>query len=272
VAAGAAGVYFHYRANVEFQLESDPSLRGRALVWRVLQAKVPPVLAPGVMIQFGLLGLAYTYRYKENGFMKLKRAVLLAAVLAMAVAAVASAQVGKSQGVLDVNTMSEAELGVLPNLTPAIAKALVAKRPFTSPVELNTFLLAQGLTAEQVAAVYPKAFVHINLNTATPEEIILVPGAGRRMVREFAEYRPWKTWAQFDKEISKYVGPEATAKLAQYTFIPMNVNTAADADLMTVPGANQAWVAKVKQGRPYKSAADLEKALGKAHARFFVVE
>jgi hypothetical protein len=23
---------------------------------------------------------------------------------------------------------------------------------------------------------------------------------------EFAEYRPWKTWAQFDKEIGKYVG------------------------------------------------------------------
>ena len=31
VAAGVAGVYFHYRANVEFALETDPSLRGRAL-------------------------------------------------------------------------------------------------------------------------------------------------------------------------------------------------------------------------------------------------
>ena len=77
-----------------------------------------------------------------------------------------------------------------------------------------------------------------------------MPGAGRRMVREFPEYRPWKTWAQFDKEIGKYVGPEATAKLAQYTFIPMNANTAADADLMTVPGANAAWVDKLKKGRP----------------------
>ena len=99
-----------------------------------------------------------------------------------------------------------------------------------------------------------------------------MPGAGRRMVREFAEYRPWKTWAQFDKEISKYVGADATAKLAQYTFIPMNANTASDADLMTVPGANQAWVDTVKKARPYKTAADLEKAVGKARARFFVIE
>lgn len=64
LAAGLAGVFFHYRANVEFQLEGDPSLAGRALLWKVLQAKVPPALAPGVMVQLGLLGLAYTYRFK----------------------------------------------------------------------------------------------------------------------------------------------------------------------------------------------------------------
>lgn len=197
---------------------------------------------------------------------------MCAAALTIAVTAGVSAQVGKSQGVVDVNTAAEKDLASFPNLTPAIAKALVAKRPFTSATELNAFLLAQGLTAEQAMAFYGKAFVHINLNTATPEEILLVPGAGRRMVREFGEYRPWKTWAQFDKEIGKYVGPEPTAKLAQYTFIPMNANTAADADLMTVPGANQAWVDTLKKGRPYKTAADLEKTLGKAQARFFVVE
>ena len=190
-----------------------------------------------------------------------------------AVTAALGAQVGKSLGVKDANTITEAELTAIPNVTPAIAKAIVAKRPFVSITELNALLLAQGLTAEQAAAVYPKAFIHINLNTATPEEILLVPGAGRRMVREFPEYRPWRSWAQFDKEIGKYVGGAANAqKLAQYTFIPMNPNTASDADLMTVPGATQGWVDKVKQGRPYKTAADVEKALGRGQARFFVVD
>lgn len=203
--------------------------------------------------------------------------VFCAAAALTITAAAPLAQVGKSQGVMDINTMSESDIAGLPNLTPAIAKALVAKRPFLSIVDLNTFLLGQGLTADQAMAVYPKAFVHINLNTATPEEIILVPGAGRRMVREFPEYRPWKTWAQFDREIGKYlgrgdVGAANAQKLAQYTFIPMNANTAGDADLMTVPGATQAWVAKFKAGRPYKAAADVEKTAGKANARFFVVE
>jgi hypothetical protein len=66
VTAGLAGIYFHYRANVEFQLETDPSLAGAALFWRVLAAKVPPALAPAVMTELGLLGLAYTYRDKER--------------------------------------------------------------------------------------------------------------------------------------------------------------------------------------------------------------
>ena len=41
-----------------------------------------------------------------------------------------------------------------------------------------------------------------------------------RMTAEFREYRPWKTWAQFDKEISKYVGQPETDHLKQYVFIP----------------------------------------------------
>jgi hypothetical protein len=64
LAAGLAGIYYHVRANVEFQREFDPTLRGGALLWQALRAKVPPALAPGVMVQFALIGLAYTYRQR----------------------------------------------------------------------------------------------------------------------------------------------------------------------------------------------------------------
>ncbi len=63
VASGLIGLVFHYQANVEFQLESDPALRGRALVWKALKAKAPPALAPAVMAELGLLGLAYAHRH-----------------------------------------------------------------------------------------------------------------------------------------------------------------------------------------------------------------
>ena len=63
------------------------------------------------------------------------------------------------------------------------------------------------------------------------------------MVREFAEYRPWKTWAQFDKEIGKYVGADETNRLKQYVYIPVNLNTASDDDILSIPGAGRAWSA-----------------------------
>ncbi len=63
VVSGLVGVWFHYRATTEFQLEMDPSLSGWALFRKAIVAKAPPALAPGAMIQLGLIGLAYTFKH-----------------------------------------------------------------------------------------------------------------------------------------------------------------------------------------------------------------
>jgi DNA uptake protein ComE-like DNA-binding protein len=176
-------------------------------------------------------------------------------------ASILDAQVGK--GLIDLNTATEETLRTLPHITPAIAKGLLERRPFGSIVELNTYLAGQSLTPEQLTELYRKAFIHVNLNTGTREEILLIPGAGNRMAREFAEYRPWKTWAQFDKEISKYVGQPETERLKQYVFIPINLNTASDADIQSIPGAGPRMVREFKEYRPWKTKEQFEKEIGK---------
>ena len=60
--AGVAGLILHYRGNAEFELEMVPSRKGFELVWESLKGATP-ALAPGMMIQLGLLGLASTYRH-----------------------------------------------------------------------------------------------------------------------------------------------------------------------------------------------------------------
>ena len=187
-----------------------------------------------------------------------------AAVLALSVMAPpVAAQVGKPLGVVDANTAPERDLLAMPHMTPAIVKGLLEKRPFASITDLNAYLLSQKLTQEQANEFYGKAFVHINLNTATAQEILLVPGAGKRMAHEFEEYRPWKTYAQFDKEIGKYVGAEKTAQLAQYTFIPVRLNTATDTDILSIPGTGQRMVREFKEYRPWKSKEQFIKEIGK---------
>ncbi len=190
------------------------------------------------------------------------KTIAVAAALLMT-SALAQAQVGKSLGVVDANTVAEKDLATFPHMNAAIVKGLVGKRPFASITELNAYLLGQKLTQEQAMEFYGKAFVHINLNTASPEEILLVPGAGKRMVREFAEYRPWKSYGQFAKEIGKYVGEEKAAQLAQYTFIPVRLNTASDEDLLSIPGAGQRMVREFKEYRPWKTKEQFLKEIGK---------
>ena len=142
------------------------------------------------------------------------------AVLATAGGAGAAAgQVGKNNGVLNPDLASEAELAALPGLNAATAKAILAAKPFMNMTEFNAFLEKQGLSAEQRTALWPKLFLPINLLSASDEEILMVPGAGRRMLREFKEYRPWKSWEQFDKEIGKYVDAKEVARLKRYLVI-----------------------------------------------------
>ena len=105
--------------------------------------------------------------------------------------------------------------------------------------------------------------MHLNLNTATGAEILLVPRISKRMTREFDEYRPWVTMAQFDKEIGKYVGAEETNRLKQYVFIPLDLNTATDDQFKTIPNLPGNMLKEFKEYRPWKTKAQFDKEIGK---------
>src|SRR5579862_3383198 len=53
--AGLVGLVLHFRGAVQFQRELDPSIAGWDLIKKVMRVKAPPVLAPGVMLQLGLI-------------------------------------------------------------------------------------------------------------------------------------------------------------------------------------------------------------------------
>jgi DNA uptake protein ComE-like DNA-binding protein len=192
---------------------------------------------------------------------EIRRTAIAAVAVLAGFAAAASAQVAK--GLVDPNVAAEKELLALPNMTPAMVKAILEKRPFASIVELNAFLSGQGLTPAQLTELYGKAFIHVNLNSGSPEEILLIPGAGKRMAREFAEYRPWKSFAQFDKEIGKYVDATQVARLKQYVFIPIDLNGASDEDILSIPGTGPRMLREFKEYRPYKTIEQFRKEIGK---------
>lgn len=173
------------------------------------------------------------------------------------------AQAGRRTTVADANTIAEAQLAALPHMNAARAKALVAARPFLTATALDAFLAAQGIAPAQRAGLYARLFVQINLNTAAKEEIMLIPGMGARMLREFNEYRPYASLAVFRKEIGKYVKPGELARLEQYVFVPINLNTASDADILSIPGLGNRMLREFKEYRPYTSIAQFRREIGK---------
>jgi DNA uptake protein ComE-like DNA-binding protein len=145
--------------------------------------------------------------------------VLFFAIALCGLSQPAHAQAGKPVMIVDANLVREADLAKFPHMTAALAKAVVAKRPFKTIMDLDTAL--SSLSKADRAELYTKVFVPINLNTATDEEILLIPMIGNRMLREFKEYRPYAALAQFHREIGKYVDATELARLEQYVYVPL---------------------------------------------------
>jgi len=144
-----------------------------------------------------------------------------------------------------------------------MVKGLIEKRPFASQTDFNTFLTSQGLNRPQLAETYGKTFVHLNLNTATRDEILMVPNLGNRMAHEFEEYRPYKAMAQFRREMKKYVDDKEVTRLEQYVFVPINLNTATDEDIFSIPGLGKRMLHEFKEYRPYKNMEQFRREIGK---------
>lgn len=147
--------------------------------------------------------------------------VLVAATLALA--DTATAQTTAQPPLLNPNVATEKELTTVPHITADLAKTIAAKRPFATVVDLDKLLREQKLTDQQLTEVHGKLFVPLNLNSAADEEILAIPGIGKRMLHEFKEYRPYKSMEQFRREIGKYIDKDKReaelARLERYVLI-----------------------------------------------------
>jgi len=172
------------------------------------------------------------------------------------------AQVGKHDNIVDPNLADRAALRSLPNVTDALADAIIGARPFTSAAALDA-VVAKALGAPARAELYARLFHPINLNAASREEIMLIPGMTSRMAHEFEEYRPYTSLEQFRREIGKYVDANEVARLEQYVFVPLKLNSASAEALMTIPGMTSRMVHEFEEYRPYTSMEQFRREIGK---------
>lgn len=192
--------------------------------------------------------------------------LVLAVVALVAALAPLQAQVGKSNGLLDANSATEQELMTVPNMTADLAKAIIAKRTYANVTQLQA-VLTPAIPAAKLPEVYAKLFVHVNLNTATDDELLAIPAMQpRRILREFKEYRPFKSLADFHREMRKYWDEAEVSRLEQYVFVPIKLNTATDEEILSIPrgvATPQRILREFKEYRPYDGLEKFRKEMSK---------
>lgn len=133
-------------------------------------------------------------------------------------AAPAPAPAQPADALVNPETATREELLRVANMNEQIADAIIAGRPYADMVAVDQ-VLAAHLDETQRRDVYRTLFKPMDLNTATREEILLIPDVDPRMPHEFDEYRPYTDMEQFRQEMGKYVSAEEVARYEKYVEI-----------------------------------------------------
>lgn len=190
--------------------------------------------------------------------MKYSRSMTLALLVFTTSAAIA--QVGHNKTIANPNLVSAEELAAIPGIEQPLAARIVANRPLSQNAELDALL---DWDADRLEALRQQLFLPLNLNTASREEIMRIPGMSKKMAHEFEEYRPYASLDQFRREIGKYVDEDEVARLEQFVFVPLDLNSASAEALLTIPGISRRMVHEFEEYRPYSTLDQFRREIGK---------
>ena len=194
--------------------------------------------------------------------MRTLRCGLGAALVGLLLTAPAGAQVGENLGLLNANLASADELRGVPGLPAAAVDQIVEGRPFLRMADLHA-IVSRHASEDAYDGIYRAMWVPIDLNDVTDAEILLIPGVGDRMLHEFEEYRPYAALAVFQREMGKYVDDDEVARMAQYVYVRIDLNTASDEDILSIPGVGSRMLREFKEYRPYAAIAQFRREMGK---------
>ena len=130
-----------------------------------------------------------------------------------------SPEPASGSGFLDPNLATAAALTALPGMSDAVTLAVIAGRPYSSMLALDR-VLARHLTEEWRDSVYMRVWIPLDLNTASSDEIMLIPGVDSRERLDLEEYRPYEGIDEFKRDIGEQLGPEEAARIERYVTLP----------------------------------------------------
>lgn len=200
---------------------------------------------------------------RSDRLLKISLTTLASAVL---LSSSASAQLGKQAGLVEPNVAADSTLAAIAPLNADIAAALKAARPILSVVDLDALLGGKGIAKPARTELYKKVFVHVDLNRGTDAEFMLIPGVDAKMLTAIKSGRPYATFAPFTAAVTKASNASEAARIEQYVFIPIELNTFTPELMDTFAGigvGTRQWKREFAEYRPWTSMEQFEREIGK---------
>ena len=116
---------------------------------------------------------------------------------------------------INLNDVTNDEILMIPGVGDRMAHEFEEYRPYDGMGEFRREI-GKYVDEDEVERLARYVYVPIDLNSATREAIMAVPGMSERMAHEFEEYRPYTDLDQFRREIGKYVDEDEVARLERY--------------------------------------------------------
>ena len=102
----------------------------------------------------------------------------------------------------------------------------------------------------------------LNPNTATEAEVAAVPGVTPELAKSIISGRPYASIKDLDARL-KAVPAKQRTEMYGRLFVPINLNTATDAEILMIPGLGNRMLHEFKEYRPYKSMEQFRREIGK---------
>ena len=191
----------------------------------------------------------------------------LAGLALVALSATASeAQLGRQQGLVEPNVAADSAMLGLPHMNAALVETLKGARPILSATTLDSLTAAASLSKAQRTELYGKMFVHVDLNRGTDAELALIPGVDAAKVKAIKAGRPWQSFEQFQTVMGKGATAAEVARIEQYLFIPIELNTWTDPIMDSFASINVGtprWKREFAEYRPWVSMEQFDREISK---------
>jgi hypothetical protein len=197
---------------------------------------------------------------------RIARVATAVAALLVAKSAPALAQLGAQQGLVEPNIAADSAMTAVKGITADIAAALKAARPILGPVALDSVLASHNLAKPARTEVYAKMFVHVDVNRGMDAEFNLIPGMDAKKLTAIKAGRPWKDFATFRTEIAKASNATEAARLEQYLFIPVELNTFTTEimdSFASIGVGTRQWKREFAEYRPWTSMEQFDREISK---------